>query len=195
MTETHHETEGVLSPLIRDVRLREIARRVPEGTRVLDLACGEGFLRRFLPSSCDYYGVDVLSPTDPEVFTGFLPADLLEQHAPDRILEWLGGPVDIITCAAFLEHIPDPGDLLKRCRVLLEPGGRIIGTTPHPRGRRVHDALARLYLCSRAGAADHEDFLSRTDLVAAAKHAGGHVVTFRTFLLGLNQLFEIQLSD
>ena len=162
---------------------------------MLDLACGDGFLSRFLPEGCEYYGVDVLTPTDPSVFTQFMSIDLIGEDVPDRILSWLGGkPVDVITCAAFLEHIPDQAEFLRSCRPLLRPGGQLVGTTPHPRGRRVHDNLARIYLCSRAGADDHEDFLSREDLERAAEGAGGRIVAFRTFLFGLNQLFVMRFS-
>lgn len=33
------------------------------------------------------------------------------------------GPFDLITCMEVLEHVPDPGELVKQCTNLLKPGG------------------------------------------------------------------------
>lgn len=45
----HQETEGLLSSLIRDIRLRKVASYVKRGSIVLDIACGNGRLAKFLP--------------------------------------------------------------------------------------------------------------------------------------------------
>ena len=179
----------MLSPLVRDIRLKRVARNVRAGSRVLDLACGNGYLSRFLPPSCKYYGVDRIRAADEGRFHGFLAADLLDPSTPKRLLDLLGEPADYVTCAAFLEHIDDPASLVQAYRGVLRPGGQLIGTTPHPRGRHLHDALARIYLCSRSGAEEHEDFLSKADLERVANRAGGTLVSYETFLMGLNQLF------
>ncbi|MBZ0110961.1 MAG: class I SAM-dependent methyltransferase [Thermoanaerobaculia bacterium] len=188
---THQETEGVLSPWVRDLRLKRVAALIPPGSTVLDFACGDGFLRQHLPPGCTYLGIDRVAPTTVTPFHRFLSLDLQSEGATEQIAEWLDEPPGIITSIAFLEHISDPGAFLTDFRSLLDRQGRWLGTTPHPRGRRLHDSLSRLYLCSRSGAQEHEDFLDRSDLERIAIASGGTLSRHETFLFGLNQLFEI----
>ena len=189
----HQETEGLLSPFIRDIRLRRAASHIKRDSIVLDMACGGGYLSKFLPAGCKYYGVDrVPSPTAVH-FTDFLALDLLEENSFDRIQEWLPHKPDYITCIAFLEHIDNPERFIRQCRGLLSMNGRrFIGTTPHPRGRLVHEFLSRIYLCSRHGAEEHEDFLRQKDIERIASTSGGNLAVYSQFLFGLNQLFVIE---
>lgn len=187
----HQETEGLVSPIIRDLRLRRIAARIAPGSRVLDLACGNGYLRRHLPDGCTYFGVDRLIPDAGGAFS-FLEADLMDPGTAPAIKAWMGEPADFIVCAAFLEHLSQPAELVLRMAPVLKEDGALVGTTPHPRGRNLHDSLARLYLCSRSGAAEHEAFLDRLDLANVAEASGGELMYYRQFLFGLNQLFEFK---
>lgn len=197
------ETEGLLSPWIRNIRLKKVASQIKPGSSLLDLGCGLGFLADFLPATCDYYGVDRLpferkwEPGDLESVKGsrqrnFFNEDLLSESAVERIQAWLPGKVDYIAVIAFLEHLKKPARLLKGYMPLLNSGGCIVGTTPHPRGRKVHDTLARMYLCSRAGAEEHEDFLGRAELKEVGKEVGAELIACPQFLWGLNQLFVFQ---
>jgi 2-polyprenyl-3-methyl-5-hydroxy-6-metoxy-1,4-benzoquinol methylase len=188
------ESEGLLSPAIRRMRLKRVAAQVPPGSRVLDLACGMGFLADELPGDCRYVGVDRMSlPYRTDAKQGaadrrYLTKDLLDDRAFDDLARETGSHFDVITMVAFLEHITDPGGLVRRCAALLADGGVIVGTTPHPCGRLVHDTLARLWLCSREGADEHETFLSRAELETIGRSVGT-MRLYRRFLFGLNQLF------
>ena len=107
----------------------------------------------------------------------------------------MGQKADIITSIAFLEHIKNPETFVSKYKELLVPGGKFIGTTPHPRGRHLHDRLVRLYLCNRSGAEEHENFLSRDDLEACVRAAGGALFKYRQFLGGLNQMFAFSFPE
>jgi 2-polyprenyl-3-methyl-5-hydroxy-6-metoxy-1,4-benzoquinol methylase len=188
----HQETEGLLSPIIRDIRLKQVAQRIRRNETVLDLACGNLYLARHLAREHRYLGVD-RTPAGPENSGyDFLLADLADADTPARLESLIQGKVDVITCAAFLEHITNPTEFLNRYRSLLRPGGRLIGTTPHPRGKTLHNSLAQLYLCSRSGAAEHEDFLSKDDLERIAVASGGKLTEYQQFLFGLNQIFVFE---
>lgn len=195
MAGIHQETEGLLSPWIRNIRLNKVASIIPNGGVVLDLACGNGFLSKLLPSDCKYYGVDRIRPSDLGAFTDFMHLDLSHEDAIEEIQEWLPQKPDIISCLAFLEHIPDPSAFITKAATLCGKTGKIIGTTPHPRGRNLHDFLAKLFLCSRSGAKEHETFLERKDLENLAQAANGALIDYRQFLFGLNQLFVLEFSD
>lgn len=191
----HHETEGLLSPWIRDLRLKQVARAVPDGARILDLACGAGFLRNHLPAHCKYFGVDVLTPPQPERFDAYVQTDLSRPAWTDAVRAELPEQPTVLTAIAFLEHLSEPATFLQQCRSLLPDGqGLMLGTTPHPRGRKIHELLASVGICSRHGADDHEDFLGHRELSEAAAQAGGQLIDYGIFLAGLNQRFAIQFD-
>jgi len=188
---THQDTEGLLSPYIRDIRLKAVSAYIKPDSVVLDLACGQGYLSGFLPSGCKYYGVDRVSPPSTANFTDFINMDLIADNSPRRLQEWLPQKPDYITCVAFLEHITHPECFLKKYHTLLARNGKIIGTTPHPRGRLIHDSLSQIYLCSSHGAEEHETFLGKEDIKRAASVSSGILSKYGQFLFGLNQVFVI----
>ncbi|MEO0797002.1 MAG: class I SAM-dependent methyltransferase [Verrucomicrobiota bacterium] len=182
------ETEGLLSPWIASIRLRAAADQITQGSVVLDLACGSGRLREFLKADCTYLGVDRQPPPSEAASMEFLNQDLSQADAFERIQEWLPHPPTVVTMLAFIEHVTEPIHFLKAAKGLLPKGGSVILTTPHPIGRKLHDSLASVYLCSRSGAAEHEDFLDENDLRTLAEDAGFADISYQRFLGGLNQL-------
>jgi 2-polyprenyl-3-methyl-5-hydroxy-6-metoxy-1,4-benzoquinol methylase len=118
--------------------------------------------------------------------------DLASAEACGTIATAMSARPDVITMIAFIEHLPEPAELVSRYISLLPPGGRMIGTTPHPRGRWVHDALASVGICSKDGAKEHEKFLGRAALADVAKRAGAEMTHYQLFLMGLNQAFEFK---
>jgi SAM-dependent methyltransferase len=186
------ETQGLLSPMLRDIRLRRIANELKSGTTVLDLGCGAGYLAKFLPADCVYLGIDRLIPPRTERFSDFLRLDLNRPGAIDAVREWLRSRPHYITCAAALEHFVAPFDLIQGFAELIESRGRFVGTTAHPKGQQLHTSLARVGLCSLDGANEHHAFFDRADLERLAVYSGGQLVEYAQFLLGLNQLFIIQ---
>jgi len=46
--------------------------------------------------------------------------ELAEQHA---------GEFDVVTCLEMLEHVPDPGSIIKACAKLVKPGGEVFFST------------------------------------------------------------------
>ena len=190
----HQEVEGILSPIIRNIRLRRVAQHIRKESVVLDLACGAGYLSSFLPSHCTYYGVDRIARPHHDFFDDFLHLDLSTPGSFDTLRQWLPEKPTYITLVAFLEHIKGHASFLAQCKELLDQEGEIVGTTPHPRGRFLHDGLSKLYLCSRSGAEEHEDFLAREDLENIAHAIGGNLKKYRSFLLGLNQLFVVNFT-
>jgi 2-polyprenyl-3-methyl-5-hydroxy-6-metoxy-1,4-benzoquinol methylase len=187
----NQETEGLLSPLIRSVRFKKTAALIEPNSMVLDLACGGGFLRKYLPPGCSYFGVDRIPPSDLKNFDGFLLRELMVPNLWEELQSWLPQPADVITMLAFVEHIKAPEKMLANLKKVLKEDGQVILTTPHPIGRKIHDCLARIRLCSSSAAAEHESFLGRRELENIAQRAGFEVSGYHRFLAGLNQVFAI----
>ncbi len=182
------QSYGMLSGWLIDARTKAAAGWVTGGS-VLDLGCNIADLARAIPPNVDYVGVEVV----PEIAAlaralhpdrRFLSFDI-EAPWPPAVTE---RTFDHVALLAVLEHLKHPGDVLRQAAAVLNPGGTVIATTPHPRARWVHAAGARLRLFSRDADEEHEAFLGEPQLARLARDAGLSLVAYRTFLAGLNQL-------
>ncbi len=97
--------------------------------RFLDVGCGSGGqLKHFSDAGWTVTGLDV-SPTAIAAAARRVPNATLRTgtlatfESPDRF--------DIISMCHVLEHLPDPGETLTRCRELLAPGGRLLVNVPN----------------------------------------------------------------
>ncbi|MCH9051420.1 MAG: class I SAM-dependent methyltransferase [Proteobacteria bacterium] len=110
-------------------KARAYARLIDAGGRILDVGCANG---------------DFLAEMRRQGFTNLLGLDFSEEavrRVRARDLEAVRGEVDtadlpdgafdLIVMTNFIEHVPDPGATMVRCRALLRPGGYVVGETPN----------------------------------------------------------------
>lgn len=86
--------------------------------KVLDLGCGDMFIKNLLPLGCKYLGIDE---------KGGSIAHNLEMGLPDKII---GRKFDIIFMTEILEHVENFKSLLVQCKDTLTDKGRIVISTP-----------------------------------------------------------------
>lgn len=177
---------GLLSPYLEGVRLRQALPHVPDGSTILDIGCGRASLLGHLQPT-RYVGVDVI----PEVihknqsrYPGY------EFHMLNvEKLDMVGlGEFDVVLMLAVIEHFEKAEEVLKKVNELLAPKGRIILTTPHPRGEWVMSVGSRLGLLSRESRGEHRMLLGIENIRQMCKRSGLRLSFHRTFLLGMNQL-------
>lgn len=103
-----------------------LAARPP--SKILDLGCSSGLLaERLREMGHSVTGVDVNEfPEAQERMSAFFKADLAQGIPPE-----VGTGFDQILMADVLEHLPDPGGLLRQCQDLLTPGGSILLCVPN----------------------------------------------------------------
>lgn len=178
---------GLLTPALQRARLRAAAPYLG-ASPVLDVGCG----LTDLPSRlAGYVGTD----RDPDVLAEcvrrhpaalFVPWDVGASPAPRDVAAL--GPYPLALMLAILEHLDEPEAAVARVSPLLAPGGRLVTTTPHPAGRALLEAGARIGLLSAHADEEHEDLLSLSRLASLGEAAGLALVGYRRFVLGLNQL-------
>jgi 2-polyprenyl-3-methyl-5-hydroxy-6-metoxy-1,4-benzoquinol methylase len=109
------------------------AGELKQGTRVLDVGCGNGFTAgQFLERGCTVVGVDLSESgiamareTYPKGRFEVLPAD-------EKILQNLDErPFDLIVSTEVVEHLYAPRPYVRGFFAALKPGGRFICTTPY----------------------------------------------------------------
>jgi SAM-dependent methyltransferase len=119
--------------LMLDVIKRERGRRHGEPLNILDIGCGSGFaVTRFLASHGDnVLGLDFYPPNIAYANKNFANDRLSFACLDATELRDEGKRFEIIVLADVLEHLHEPGELLKLAHDLLAPDGLVIVTIPN----------------------------------------------------------------
>ena len=139
----------------------QIVRRVPKGSRVLELGCATGYMSDYLRRELGCYVVGVeqdraMARKAESVCDRVIVGDVQKKHW----LKSLGDErFDVITCADILEHLRSPIELLEVLPGLLNDDGKLLASLPNG----AHAAL-RLELLEGRFTYEDTGLLDRTHL-------------------------------
>lgn len=184
------DPESEFKPLhqINPLRLDWIDQIAPlEGRCVLDVGCGGGILADSMARrGADVLGIDLadkalrvarlhaLEAETPRVRYREISAEALAEEAPQSF--------DVVTCMEMLEHVPDPGSVVRACAQLVKPGGWVFFSTINRNPKAFAFAiLGAEYLLKLLPRGTHEyaKFIRPSELAAACRHAGLELVHTR----------------
>lgn len=118
---------GSSSEVIYRLVTRVISERCPGANDLLDVGCGTGALRRYLPASVlTYAGADAVRYRDFPGCCEFYQVDLDTQpvRIPDRSAQ-------VVAAVEIIEHMENPRAFMRELARLARPGGLIVVTTPN----------------------------------------------------------------
>lgn len=169
---------------LNPVRLDFIETRVPlRGSRVLDVGCGGGLLAEAMAGrGAIVTGIDLaagpLAVARLHAIESGVEVDY-QRSAAEPFAERHAGQFDLVTCLEMLEHVPEPGAVMRALARLARPGGHVVCSTIN-RGPRAF-ALAIVgaeYLLRLLPRGTHEyaRFIRPSELARDARDAGLQLV-------------------
>ena len=110
----------------REKALTRLVRQYGRGDRYLDVGCGTGLILRHLPAGA--VGID-LNPRHLERAAKYAPQAHVQTGDAEK-MSFPDGSFSTVICTEMLEHLVQPEQALAEIYRVLEPGGRLLGSTP-----------------------------------------------------------------
>lgn len=146
---------------------------VPEGVRsVLEIGCGTGSFGAAIKQlrGCRYTGLELFENAAAEARTRLDEAHALDIEAAP--LPFAPATFDCLVCNDVLEHLVDPWAVLRKLRVVLQPGAYVVASLPN---LRYFEVMKDLVLRGRF---DYQDsgVLDRTHLRFFTRHSARQLI-------------------
>lgn len=131
------DKNGEFKPLhdLNPVRLAYIRQRANglAGKQVLDVGCGGGILSESMAhEGADVTGIDMgdanLTIAKMHLYESGEKVNY-QKMMVEELAEQKPGHYDIVTCLELLEHVPDPGSIIRACKKLVKPDGHVFFST------------------------------------------------------------------
>lgn len=146
--------------------------------QVLDIGCGGGILAEAMAHrGAKVTGIDMgeapLSVARLHLVESQLEINY-QQSSAESFADDHAAKFDVVTCLEVLEHVPDPGSVLKACHALLKPGGHLFLSTINRNPKSYLFAiLGAEYILKLLpkGTHDYQKFIRPSELTQQARDA------------------------
>jgi len=146
---------------------------------VLDVGCGGGILSESLArSGAEVTGIDMGKGALQVARLHLLESGLEVQYeriAVERLAQERPEHFDLVTCMEMLEHVPDPGSVIRACAQLVRPGGHVFLSTLNRNAKSYAFAILGAEYLLRllpAGTHDYDKFITPAELARWVRQAG-----------------------
>ena len=177
------DPESEFRPLhqINPLRLEWIDRLAGlAGKRVIDIGCGGGILSDSMArKGALVTGIDLSAKALRVAQLHALEAGTAnvsyEEISAEAMAQEHPGEFDVVTCMEMLEHVPDPGSVVRACSALVKPGGWVFLSTLNRNPKAfLFAVLGAEYLLQLLPKGTHEyaKFIRPSELAAHCRSAG-----------------------
>ena len=147
--------------------------------RVVDVGCGGGILTEGLArEGADALGIDLsqelIDVADLHSLESGVSAHY-EKISAEALAERQPESFDLATCMEMLEHVPDPGSIIKACAQLVKPGGLVFFSTLNRKPKAYLLAIVaaeHVLKMLPKGTHDFKTFIKPSELSRTARSAG-----------------------
>lgn len=149
------------------------------GKQILDIGCGGGILAESMAAAgATVTGIDLaeksLKVARLHGLESGVPVTYQNISAEDMALAH-PGQFDVVTCMEMLEHVPDPGSIVRACSTLVKPGGWVFFSTLNRNPKSFLFAIIGAEYVLRLlprGTHSWQSFIRPSELGASARAAG-----------------------
>ncbi len=149
------------------------------GKQILDIGCGGGILAESMAAAgATVTGIDLaeksLKVARLHGLESGVPVTYQNISAEDMALAH-PGQFDVVTCMEMLEHVPDPGSIVRACATLVKPGGWVFFSTLNRNPKSFLFAIVGAEYVLRLlprGTHNWQSFIRPSELGASARAAG-----------------------
>lgn len=165
------------------------------GKNVIDIGCGGGILAESMAvAGATVTGIDLaekslkvaklhgLESGVPVTYRNISAEDMAAEHP---------GQFEIVTCMEMLEHVPDPGSIVRACSTLVKPGGWVFFSTINRNPKSFMFAIVGAEYILRLlprGTHSWKNFIRPSELATSTRDAGLEPVDMRG--MGYNPITE-----
>ena len=165
---------------LNPARLGYVAQRIAlRDAAVLDVGCGGGLLSEAMAAAGARVTAIDLAPGLLKVarlhgLESGVKVDYRESTV-EALAGELPGAFDAVSCMEMLEHVPDPGSVVRACAALLKPGGRLFLSTLNRTPAAFALAIVGAEYIARllpTGTHQYRDFIKPSELARLLRDAG-----------------------
>jgi len=165
---------------INPLRLRYIQKYASlQGKIALDVGCGGGILSEGLAKAgAQVTGIDMAASAIEVAKLHRLESRVDVDYlliTAEELSAQRAGTYDIVTCMEMLEHVPDPGSVVKACASLVKPGGLVFFSSINRNPKAyLHAIIGAEYLLGMLpkGTHDYRKFIRPSELGGWTRSAG-----------------------
>lgn len=150
-----------------------------QGKKVIDVGCGGGILAESMAAQgAEVTGIDLAQKSLTVARLHSLETGIKVDYkriAAEEMAALEPEQYDLVTCMEMLEHVPDPGSIIRACSQLVKPGGRVIFSTLNRNPKSFLFAIVGaeyvLQLVPK-GTHSYANFIKPSELVNSARRSG-----------------------